>query len=96
MRFFASVLIFALLVAPLFAEKHDAHVSDDMIIDQVRVRLINDPDVGGQAIQVDSHDGAVTLMGKVRSDKQKSKAERLTKKVKGVVSVDNKLVISPD
>ena len=47
-------------------------------------------------IQVDSHDGAVTLTGKVRTEKQKSKAERLTKKVKGVISVDNKLVISPD
>ncbi|HUA22103.1 MAG TPA: BON domain-containing protein [Bryobacteraceae bacterium] len=96
MRLFASVLVFALLVAPLFAEKHDAHVSDDSIIDQVRVKLINDPDTGGQAIQVDSHDGAVTLAGKVRSEKQREKAVKLTKKVKGVVSVDDKLVISPD
>jgi hyperosmotically inducible periplasmic protein len=96
MRLLASVLIFALLLTPLFAEKHDTHVSDDMIIDQVRVKLINDPDTGGQAIQVDSHDGAVTLTGKVRSEKQRTKAEKLTKKVKGVVSVDDKLVISPD
>ena len=96
MRLFAPALIFALLLAPLFAQKHDAKVSDDMIIDQVRVKLINDPDTGGQAIQVDSKEGAVTLSGKVRSEKQRTKAEKLTKKVKGVVSVDDKLVISPD
>lgn len=96
MRLFAPALVCALLLAPLFAQKHDAKVSDDMIIDQVRVKLINDPDTGGQAIQVDSKEGAVTLSGKVRSEKQRVKAEKLTKKVKGVVSVEDKLVISPD
>ena len=93
MRLLSFALVFALLLTPLFAQKQ---VSDDMIIDQVRVKLINDPDTGGQKIDVDSHNGAVILSGKVRSDKQRVKAEKLTKKVKGVNSVDNKLVISPD
>jgi osmotically-inducible protein OsmY len=46
--------------------------------------------------EVSVHEGAVTLKGKVRTDKQKSKAEKLAKKVKGVTSVNNRLVISPD
>jgi osmotically-inducible protein OsmY len=41
------------------------------------------------------HQGAVTLKGKVRNEKQKAKAEKITKKVKGVTSVVNELVISP-
>ena len=93
MRIFCVALVFALVFTPLFAQKK---VSDDIIVDQVRVKLADDADVGGQQIDVDAHQGAVTLKGKVRSDKQKSKAEKLAKKVKGVTSVINQLVISPD
>jgi osmotically-inducible protein OsmY len=60
------------------------------------VKLAGDPDVGGMAINVDVRQGIATLKGKVRSDKQKSKAEKLAKKVKGVTGVTNQLVISPD
>jgi len=95
MRFLSLAAVLALLLTPLVAQKQ-AQVSDDTIVDQVRVKLINDPDTGGQKIDVDSHNGAVTISGKVRSDKQRAKAEKLTKRVKGVVSVDNKLVVSPD
>ncbi|HLG98446.1 MAG TPA: BON domain-containing protein [Bryobacteraceae bacterium] len=86
-------LAFSLSVAPLVAQKH---VPDGEVIDQVRVKLANDPDVGGMNISVDSKDGAVTLAGKVKTEKQRAKAEKLTKKVKGVVSVNNQLVISPN
>jgi osmotically-inducible protein OsmY len=93
MRVFCIALVFALVLTPLLAQKK---LTDDMIVDQVRVKLADDPDVGGQQIDVDSHQGAVTLKGKVRSDKQKIKAEKVAKKVKGVTSVINQLVISPD
>ena len=85
--------VFALVMTPLLAQKK---VSDDMIVDQVRVKLADDAEVGGQQIDVDAHQGAVILKGKVRSDKQKSKAEKIAKKVRGVTSVVNQLVISPD
>jgi osmotically-inducible protein OsmY len=35
--------------------------------------------------------GAVTLQGRVHDEKAREKAARITKKVKGVTSVDNKL-----
>ncbi len=89
----AWALILVLTLTPLWAQKK---VTDDMIVDQVRVRLADDPDVGGMQIDVDSHQGAVTLKGKVRTDKQKIKAEKVAKKVKGVTSITNQLVISPD
>ena len=85
--------IFALVVSPISAQKN---VTDDTIVDQVRVKLADDSEVGGQRIDVDAHQGAVILKGKVRNDKQKSKAEKIAKKVKGVSSVVNQLVISPD
>ena len=40
-------------------------------------------------------DGQVTLRGRVDSDKGKKKAEKLAKKVKGVKSIDNELVVGP-
>lgn len=94
-RFLCLALGFVLAVAPLLAQKQKP-ITDDTIRDQVMVKLANDPDVGGMPIDVDVRQGVATLKGKVRSDKQKSKAEKLAKKVKGVTSVTNQLVISPD
>jgi hyperosmotically inducible periplasmic protein len=93
MRLLSVALLCALTLAPLLADKP---VSDDLLMDQVRVRLANDAEVGGVAITVEVHQGAVTLKGKVRSDKQRSKAEKIAKKVKGVTSVVNQLVVSPE
>jgi osmotically-inducible protein OsmY len=72
----AIVLLFAALLA--FGPAWATQASDDKIYDQVRLKLVSDPDVKG---------GAVT------SDRGKQKAEHLTKKVKGVHSVVNELTI---
>jgi len=97
MRTLSVVLAFSLFVSPLLASsKKDAPVTDDTIYDQVHVKLAGDPDVkSGAAIEVEVHDAVVTLKGKVRTEKEKEKAERLTKKVKGVKAVVNQLVVSP-
>jgi osmotically-inducible protein OsmY len=95
MRFLCLALGLVLLLTPLLAQKQK-QITDDAIRDQVMVKLASDPDVGGMAIDVDVHQGIATLKGKVRSDKQKSKAEKVAKKVKGVTGVTNQLVISPD
>jgi osmotically-inducible protein OsmY len=94
MRLLSLMLVLALLVAPLVAQK--SPLTDDEITDQVMVKLASDPDLGGIKFDVTVKQGAVTLKGKVRTDKQKTKAEKVTKKVKGVTSVVNQLVVSPD
>jgi hyperosmotically inducible periplasmic protein len=68
---------------------------DDRISDQVRMKLATDADVKGGALDVTVKDGAVTLKGRVDTDKGKSKATKLTKKIKGVKEVDNELVVGP-
>jgi osmotically-inducible protein OsmY len=93
MRLLSLTVVLALLVTPLVAQK--APLTDDEITDQVLVKLASDADLGGVKFDVTVHQGAVTLKGKVRTDKQKTKAEKVTKKVKGVTSVVNELVISP-
>jgi hyperosmotically inducible periplasmic protein len=94
MRFLSLVLLFSLVLTPLVAQKKT--VSDDVINDQVRVKLASDSEIGGMSIQVDVQNGVVTLKGKVRNDKMRSKAEKVAKKVKGVSSVTNQIVVSPD
>ena len=77
-----------------FAQKSSAK-PDDLIYDQVRLKLANNPDVKGGAIEVDVKDGVVTLHGKVRTDRAKHKAETVAGKVKGVKKVINELTVNP-
>jgi hyperosmotically inducible periplasmic protein len=90
------ITILLALVLPLFAQKDKAPVSDDVIVDQVRVKIADDSEIGGQPIQVDAHNGVVVLTGKVSNDKFRAKAEKVAKKVKGVTGVENDLKISPE
>ena len=49
----------------------------------------------GGALDVTVKDGAVVIKGRVDTEKGKSKATKLAKKVKGVKSVDNELSVGP-
>jgi osmotically-inducible protein OsmY len=71
-------------------------ISDDEIYDQVRLRLAGDIDIKSSSIEVLVKQRVVTLRGKVRTDKAKERATKVTKKVKGVKSVDNQLEIDPN
>jgi osmotically-inducible protein OsmY len=69
-------------------------VSDDSVYDHVKRRLANDPDVKGGAMEIEVKQGVVTLRGTVDTDKQKQKAEKITKKVNGVKQVINEIKLS--
>jgi osmotically-inducible protein OsmY len=69
--------------------------TDDEIYDRIRIVLTNDNVVKGGAIEVKVSKGVVELDGTVRLEKQRNKAEKLTKKVKGVQKVINNLKIAP-
>jgi len=95
MTFKIAVLLIALVFVQsvAIAAKKPAQITDDTITDQVRLKLTSDPDVKGGALQVDVKDGVVTLAGAVEVPKQRDKAEKLARKVKGVKSVVNKIEI---
>ena len=76
------------------AQRHKP-TSDDAITDQVRMKLATDPDVKGSALDVSVKDGVVTMRGKVPTEKARSKAGKLAKKIHGVKSVSNELVVGP-
>jgi hyperosmotically inducible periplasmic protein len=85
------ILVGGLLGAGLlFAQ---GNPNDDKLYDKVRMKLAENADVNGGGIEVIVHDGAVTLKGKVLHERQKAKAEKVAKKVKGVKSVSNQLTV---
>jgi len=88
-----TVLLVALVLQSVYLAKDPPPVTDDTITDQVRIKLASDPVVKGGALTVDVKQGVVTLSGAVEQDKQKDKAEKLAKKVKGVKQVVNNLDI---
>jgi hyperosmotically inducible protein len=89
---FASLLL-ALVLFQTVAIAQKAPLTDDTITDQVRLKLTSDPDVKGGALLVEVKAGVVTISGSVELEKQREKAEKLTRKVKGVKSVVNKLEV---
>lgn len=88
-----ALLLACLVLQTLCLAKDPAKVTDDTITDQVMIKLADDPVVKGGALKVDVKDGVVTLSGSVEMDKQKDKAERVAKKVKGVKKVVNNIDI---
>jgi hyperosmotically inducible protein len=95
MRFKLTALFIAFILfqAAAIAAKQPAQTTDDTITDQVRLKLTSDPDVKGGALGVEVKQGAVTLTGSVELPKQREKAEKIAKKVKGVKSVVNNIEV---
>ena len=93
-RLIAVLLLVTLAVPMLVAQPKP--VSDDAISDNVRQRLASDADVRGAALDVTVKEGVVTIKGRVHTEKGRKKATELTKKVKGVVNVDNQLKLYSD
>jgi osmotically-inducible protein OsmY len=85
----AALVTILLLAAVCIAA--DKVVSDDMIYDNVRIKLASDAIVKGGALNVDVKQGVVTLAGMVENNRQKDRATKLTKSVKGVKQVVNNL-----
>jgi osmotically-inducible protein OsmY len=90
-RFIAAFFALVLLSSACFAA--DQKVNDNAIYDNVRIKLAGDAEVKGGALGVDVKQGVVTLSGQVDTDRQKSKATKLARKVKGVKQVINNITL---
>ena len=86
-----TLLLSGLLVAARAADKP---VSDDFLNDTVRSRLAADAIVKGGAIDVEVHNGEVVLRGTVEEEKQRVRAEKVVRSIKGVKSVKDELKLA--
>lgn len=72
-----------------------AHVDDSTITSTLRSRLSEDGAVNAQAISVETSNGNVVLSGVARTSVEKSTAESIAIKARGVKSVRNDIVVGP-
>jgi osmotically-inducible protein OsmY len=94
-----TLLLATTLLAPLFlaacGKTVGETIDDATITTRVKTSLLNDPDVGGMRIDVDTFKGVVTLSGRVKSKEEETKAIALARKIGGVHEVKSTLTIQP-
>ena len=87
------------LIAPLLLVACGKSVGDTIddatITTRVKTALLNDPDVGGLRIDVDTFKGVVTLSGRVKTKDEEAKATALARKISGVTDVKSTLQVQP-
>ncbi|MBK8768344.1 MAG: BON domain-containing protein [Burkholderiaceae bacterium] len=76
-------------------ESVGAYVDDSVITTSVKTRLLEDKDVAGTSISVETLNGTVMLSGFAKSSLERNKAETLARNVKGVKSVKNEIAVRP-
>ena len=82
--------------APPASGRAAANGRDDASLqEKIDKAFAADPDVSAANIDATVVGGRVTLVGTVSSDAVKQRAERLAYQIKGVLGVDNKIVVSP-
>lgn len=90
----AVALIVPLLVAGC-GKTIGETIDDATITTRVKTSLLNDPDVGGLRIDVDTFKGVVTLSGRVKSPTEEARAVALARKINGVSEVKSTLQVEP-
>jgi osmotically-inducible protein OsmY len=94
-----GLLLMVVLVAPLLltacGKSVGETIDDATITTRVKTALLNDPDVGGLRIDVDTFKGVVTLSGRVKSKTEEAKAVALARKIGGVTDVKSTLQVQP-
>ena len=96
---FTGILLAVFLIVPLLltgcGKTIGETIDDATITTRVKTSLLNDADVGGLRIDVDTFKGVVTLSGRVRSKEEEAKAVALARKVGGVTEVKSALQVEP-
>jgi len=72
-----------------------AYIDDSAITTAVKARLLENKDVAGTSISVETLNGTVMLSGFAKNSTEKSTAESLTWKVNGVKAVKNEIAVRP-
>ena len=76
-------------------ESLGAYVDDGVITTEVKARLLQDKEVAGTSISVETLNGTVMLSGFAKSNLERRTAEQLAWKVKGVKAVKNEIALRP-
>ena len=81
--------------AKVAGDKISDKVSDAVITTSVKAELAKDKDLSALKINVETDSGRVALRGMAPSQSARDHASALASGVKGVVNVDNQLIVEP-
>lgn len=76
-------------------ESVGAYVDDAGITTKVKAQLLDNKDVSGTSISVETLKGTVLLSGFAKNMTEKNTAERIARNVKGVKEVKNEITVLP-
>jgi len=68
-------------------------LDDSVVTAKVKAALLNDQDVSGTSVNVETFKGVVQLSGFVRTDQERMRAAQLARSINGVSEVRNDLQI---
>ena len=71
-------------------------IDDATITGRVKTAMLNDPQVAGLKIDVDTFKGVVTLSGRVKSPTERDQAIAIARRTTGVVEVKDALQVVPE
>jgi len=98
-RYPTAILLALTLIAPLLlgacGKSVGETIDDATITTRVKTTLLNDPDVAGLRIDVDTFKGVVTLSGGVKTAAERDKAVAVARRVGGVREVKSTLQVTP-
>ncbi len=94
---FAAMVIASVssCAAPRGIDSIGGYVDDSSITSTVKSRMVEDTTVDSRAIAVETTNGNVMLSGVARTTIEKSTAESIAIKVRGVKSLENNIVVKP-
>ena len=72
-----------------------AYIDDSTITTQIKSRMLNDKNVAGTSISVETLNGTVILSGFAKSNLERSTAEKIARDVNGVKQVKNDIAVRP-
>ena len=96
----SALTVFVLITASGCAvqrgqETVGAYVDDAAITTSVKARFVDNKEVDAGAIKVETLNGTVMLSGFAKDQTERSTAETIAMKVKGVKSVKNSIAVRP-
>jgi hyperosmotically inducible protein len=88
-------MLVALLATTACGKTVGEAIDDTTITTRVKTAMLNDEQVGGLSVDVDTFKGVVTLSGRVRSQAEKDRAISIARTTSGVVEVKDALQLEP-
>lgn len=91
MRVLITVFFLAACAATSTGESTGEYIDDAAITTKVKTALLQDPEVSGLDINVETFKGTVQLSGFANTKRERQRAETLARSVAGVQSVQNSI-----